>query len=157
MSKFIDPYRRPRNAALEYSCVPPPTTHSRSVLADSKGDDGELDEMFRKELERRKMSGSFDDIQEERAESSQPPTVIPPPSFNSDSEMNQLQRSRELNSEGLEGLIPRGSQLLQLGVSLFLAFGPFIAVVLVSFAAVYLVCGCNPCSMAVSYCCCHGL
>jgi hypothetical protein len=128
--------------------VLPPTTQSRSVLADSTENDGELDEMFRKELERRKMSGSFDDIQEERTEGSRPSTVIPPPSFNSDNETDQLQRSRQLNSEGLEGLIPRGSQLLQLGASFFLAFGPFIAIVLLSFAAVYSVCGCNTCSIA---------
>ena len=142
MSKFIHLFRKTRHVALEILSVLPPTTQSRSVLADSTGNDGELDEMFRKELERRRLSGSFDDIQEERSKGSRPSTVIPPPSFNSD-ETDQLQRSRQLNSEGLEGLIPRGSQLLQLGVSFFLAFGPFIVVVLLAFAAVYSVCGCK--------------
>lgn len=37
----------------------------------------------------------------------------------------------------LQGLIPRASQLLQLGATVFLAFGPFILAVLLTFAALY--------------------
>ena len=48
-----------------------------------------------------------------------------------------------MSSEGLEGLLPRASVLLQLGVSSFLAFGPFIVAVVLSFAAIYAVFGDN--------------
>ena len=72
------------------------------------------------------------------------PSVLPPPAFASsktESQDDQLQRSRNLNSEGLEGLIPRASQLLQLGASFAFAFGPFILFVLVAFGLVYSVFG----------------
>lgn len=97
--------------------------------------------MFQRELEKRNIS-RIEDIKES-------PGVIAPPSFaagtlgshEDQDEDSQLERSRNLNSEGLEGLIPRGSQLLQLGASFFLAFGPFILFVLVSFGAVYSIFG----------------
>ena len=54
---------------------------------------------------------------------------------------DQLARSRRIGSEGLDGLIPRGSQLFTLGATSFLAFGPFILFVLVRFGAVWLVWG----------------
>lgn len=43
----------------------------------------------------------------------------------------QLARSRALQSEGLEGLIPRARALLTLGTTFFLSFGPLIAAVIV--------------------------
>ncbi|KAI3704163.1 hypothetical protein L1987_74378 [Smallanthus sonchifolius] len=43
-----------------------------------------------------------------------------------------------LNSEGLEGLIPRAKVLLTLGGTYFLAFWPLILVTVASFSAVYL-------------------
>lgn len=98
-------------------------------------DDGNLSGMFQKELQKRNIS-SADDISEESSRDS----YVPPPGFIGEYEdPPQLQKSRELNSEGLEGLVPRGSQLLQLGLSFFLAFGPFIAVVLAAFGVVYFV------------------
>lgn len=51
---------------------------------------------------------------------------------------NQRERSMELNSEGLEGLIPRAKILLTLGGSFFLAFWPLILVTVASFSAVYI-------------------
>ncbi|KAK9077232.1 hypothetical protein SSX86_005569 [Deinandra increscens subsp. villosa] len=51
---------------------------------------------------------------------------------------NQRERSMALNSEGLEGLIPRGKVLLTLGGTFFLAFWPLILVTVASFSAVYL-------------------
>ncbi|KAI7754968.1 hypothetical protein M8C21_017997 [Ambrosia artemisiifolia] len=51
---------------------------------------------------------------------------------------NQRERSMSLNSEGLEGLIPRGKVLLTLGGTFFLAFWPLILVTVASFSAVYL-------------------
>lgn len=52
--------------------------------------------------------------------------------------LNQRERSTALNSEGLEGLIPRAKVLLTLGGTYFLAFWPLILVTVASFSAVYL-------------------
>lgn len=41
----------------------------------------------------------------------------------------------------LQGLIPRATELLKLGVTFFLAFLPFIAVVSLAFGAIYFVMG----------------
>ena len=46
-------------------------------------------------------------------------------------------RSIALVNEGLEGLLPRASQLLRLGGSVFLAFLPFMAVFSALFTLVY--------------------
>ncbi|XP_076939166.1 uncharacterized protein LOC143607689 [Bidens hawaiensis] len=51
---------------------------------------------------------------------------------------NQRERSVALNSEGLEGLIPRGKLLLTLGGTFFLALWPLILVTVASFSAIYL-------------------
>ncbi|CAI9786264.1 unnamed protein product [Fraxinus pennsylvanica] len=52
--------------------------------------------------------------------------------------LNQREQSMALNSEGLEGLIPRAKLLLTLGGTFFLAFWPLILVTVASFAALYL-------------------
>jgi len=44
--------------------------------------------------------------------------------------MDQLERSRKLNSEGLEGLIPRATELVKLGGSFWVAFWPFMAAII---------------------------
>ncbi|XP_062197113.1 uncharacterized protein LOC133900049 [Phragmites australis] len=49
----------------------------------------------------------------------------------------QRERSMALNSEGLEGLVPRAKLLLSLGGTFFLAFGPLILVTVSLFAALY--------------------
>lgn len=54
---------------------------------------------------------------------------------------DQLERSRQLNSEGLEGLIPRASELVKLGGSFWITFWPFIALFITAFIAVYLFSG----------------
>ncbi|XP_057540675.1 uncharacterized protein LOC130818524 [Amaranthus tricolor] len=51
---------------------------------------------------------------------------------------NQREQSMALNSEGLEGLIPRAKLLLTLGGTFFLAFWPLIIITVGSFAALYL-------------------
>ncbi|XP_021776172.1 uncharacterized protein LOC110739997 [Chenopodium quinoa] len=51
---------------------------------------------------------------------------------------NQREQSMALNSEGLEGLIPRAKLLLTLGGTFFLAFWPLIILTVGSFAALYL-------------------
>ncbi|KAI5079567.1 hypothetical protein GOP47_0005046 [Adiantum capillus-veneris] len=55
------------------------------------------------------------------------------PQTNSD----QRKQSMALNSEGLEGLIPRAQSLLSLGGSFFLAFWPLIISSLAVFVALY--------------------
>ncbi|KAL3814334.1 hypothetical protein ACJIZ3_015602 [Penstemon smallii] len=51
---------------------------------------------------------------------------------------NQREKSMALNSEGLEGLIPRAKLLLTLGGTFFLAFWPLILATVASFSALYL-------------------
>ncbi|KAF7811105.1 putative tubulin alpha-6 chain [Senna tora] len=51
---------------------------------------------------------------------------------------NQRERSMALNSEGLEGLIPRAKLLLTLGGTFFLAFWPLILITIVVFSGLYL-------------------
>lgn len=50
----------------------------------------------------------------------------------------QRERSMTLNSEGLEGLVPRAKLLLSFGGTFFLAFGPLIIVTVSLFAGLYL-------------------
>ena len=50
----------------------------------------------------------------------------------------QRERSMALNSEGLEGLVPRAKLLLSVGGTFFLAFGPLIIVTVSLFAGLYL-------------------
>ncbi|KAJ6802062.1 uncharacterized protein M6B38_195055 [Iris pallida] len=50
---------------------------------------------------------------------------------------DQRERSMALNSEGLEGLIPRAKLLLTIGGTFFLGFWPLILITFVVFAAVY--------------------
>lgn len=49
----------------------------------------------------------------------------------------QRERSMALNSEGLEGLIPRAKLLLTIGGTFFLAFWPLILVTVSVFSALY--------------------
>ncbi|XP_058069598.1 uncharacterized protein LOC131218799 isoform X2 [Magnolia sinica] len=51
---------------------------------------------------------------------------------------NQRERSMALNSEGLEGLIPRAKLLLTIGGTFFLGFWPLILVTIAFFSALYL-------------------
>ncbi|KAG7014928.1 hypothetical protein SDJN02_22559, partial [Cucurbita argyrosperma subsp. argyrosperma] len=50
---------------------------------------------------------------------------------------NQRERSMQLNSEGLEGLIPRAKLLLTIGGTFFLGFWPLIVVTVSFFFALY--------------------
>ncbi|KAJ6799765.1 uncharacterized protein M6B38_203460 [Iris pallida] len=50
---------------------------------------------------------------------------------------DQRVRSMALNSEGLEGLIPRAKVLLTIGGTFFIGFWPLILITFVVFAAVY--------------------
>ncbi|XP_022149320.1 uncharacterized protein LOC111017763 [Momordica charantia] len=50
---------------------------------------------------------------------------------------NQRERSMQLNSEGLEGLIPRAKLLLTIGGTFFLGFWPLIVITVSFFFALY--------------------
>uniref|UniRef100_A0A1D1YPK9 Ribosomal RNA large subunit methyltransferase H n=1 Tax=Anthurium amnicola TaxID=1678845 RepID=A0A1D1YPK9_9ARAE len=50
---------------------------------------------------------------------------------------NQRERSMALNSEGLEGLIPRAKLLLSIGGTFFLGFWPLILITTAFFSALY--------------------
>lgn len=107
------------------------------------GEEDEVGKAFKKELERRQIS-SMDDLDDPaRVGTSRRGGYTPPPPFArgaaTDEVPPQLQRSRALNSEGLEGFLPRASELLKLGLSFFLAFGPFIVAVALAFTAIYAV------------------
>lgn len=52
--------------------------------------------------------------------------------------LNQRERSLALNSEGLEGLVPRAKLLVTLGGTFFLAFGPLILLTTAFFSALYI-------------------
>lgn len=99
--------------------------------------------LFQKELNRRGIAGSSLDTAEDRQghpNSSKDPS--PAPRFaERNSEGGQLARSRQLNSEGLEGLIPRVIQLARLGGAFFLAFLPAVLVISLLFSGIYFVYG----------------
>ncbi|MQL86819.1 hypothetical protein Taro_019352 [Colocasia esculenta] len=50
---------------------------------------------------------------------------------------NQRERSMALNSEGLEGLIPRAKLLLTVGATFFLGFWPLMLITIAFFSALY--------------------
>lgn len=50
---------------------------------------------------------------------------------------NQRERSMALNSEGLEGLIPRAKLLLTIGGTFFFGFWPLILITIAVFCALY--------------------
>lgn len=50
---------------------------------------------------------------------------------------DQRKRSMALNSEGLQGLIPRAKLLLSIGGTFFLGFQPLILITIAFFAALY--------------------
>ncbi|KAL3538771.1 hypothetical protein ACH5RR_002137 [Cinchona calisaya] len=56
---------------------------------------------------------------------------------------NQREQSMALNSEGLEGLIPRARLLLTLGATFFLGFWPLILITFTFFSTLYLYFGPN--------------
>lgn len=52
--------------------------------------------------------------------------------------VDQRKRSMALNSEGLDGLVPRGQELVKLGGSFWLSLWPLIVASLLAFVAAYL-------------------
>ncbi|KAL4435868.1 hypothetical protein ABPG77_000630 [Micractinium sp. CCAP 211/92] len=136
------------------------TRRAHVVVRSGSEDDRQMESAFEQELRRRGMgSGSFSE-EEAAARAGAPRSPFdqqpagdrqqqqrggprPPPSFRPDDDEvpPQLAKSRALNSEGLEGFLPRAWELLKLGGSFFLAFAPFILAVSLAFAAIYFVFG----------------
>jgi hypothetical protein len=74
----------------------------------------------------------------------------PPPETSTaqpESQTPQLDRSRALNSEGLEGLVPRASLLLQTGAMFVTGFFPLIGLTIALFVGMYFVCSPSPSSL----------
>ena len=92
------------------------STANRSALA-------EVESAFAKELRTRGIS-SPDDIKEERSNTRTQQAAPNRKDADAKQDMAQLERSRKLNSEGIEGLFPRASVLLRIGVTFFLGFWP---------------------------------
>lgn len=101
----------------------------------------EVESLFAKELAKRGISSSSVDDDGAALESSG--RSVPPPQLAQQkaapSDTPQLEKSRALNSEGLEGLIPRASELIRLGGGFFLGFVPFILLVSMLFVGMYVV------------------
>ncbi|KAK9862925.1 hypothetical protein WJX84_003937 [Apatococcus fuscideae] len=111
----------------------------------SEQSDESTESLFMKELRRRGYQNS--DGTNKKGDSSRGPatsTSAPdrPPIMRGRPANNpprsQLDVSRQLNSEGLEGLPGRASVLLRLGLTFFLGFAPFILVVGLLFGGIYL-------------------
>mmetsp|Transcript_24708 Transcript_24708/g.80813 ORF Transcript_24708/g.80813 Transcript_24708/m.80813 type:complete len:225 (+) Transcript_24708:19-693(+) len=131
--------------------------------ADDKADDGDsTSAALAKELERRRLSGdtvsNLGDVLGEEPAPAPPPLPPPAPAFARDAAppaveedavdaaaderlQGQLARSRALQSEGIEGLIPRATELIKLGGASFLSFFPLIAVFSILFTGTYLLFG----------------
>lgn len=147
-------------AAPQHSWGGQPISRRAHVIVRSGSeDDRQIEAAFEQELRRRGMgSGSFSE-EEAAARAAAPRSPFdqepagsrqqsrtgprPPPSFRADEDEvpPQLAKSRALNSEGLEGFLPRAWELLKLGGSFFLAFAPFILAVSLAFSAIYFVFG----------------
>ncbi|CAF2216363.1 uncharacterized protein LOC103832899 [Brassica rapa] len=114
----------------------------------SKGEEPP-ESLFMKELKRRGMTPTsllqdyevdVDEIKtggKDTRNSSSKTTATTTPPFDQ-SLLNQRERSLALNSEGLEGLIPRARILLTIGGTFFLGFWPLIVLTLGAFSALYL-------------------
>lgn len=101
----------------------------------------EVESLFAKELAKRGISSTSVDDDGAAVEASG--RSLPPPQLAQQkaapSDTPQLEKSRALNSEGLEGLIPRASVLIRLGGGFFLGFVPFILLVSMLFVGMYVV------------------
>lgn len=123
-------------------------THASRLRLRAEKEDAEreIESLFEKELRRRGIDASDPSTskgppEQQRTATRPAPGFRGAPSEDDYDVPPQLARSRALQSEGLEGLIPRGSELLKLGLSFFLAFIPFILVISLAFGGIYAVFG----------------
>jgi len=129
--------------------------------AQDESKDDSFESLFKKELKRRGMEGSGSDTEgpsssardsESSTSTAKDPFAsgtatrarAPPPqsAFNKgEPAEDQRQKSILLVNEGLEGLIPRATELIKLGGTFFLAFAPLILGVAILFGGIYFVFG----------------
>mmetsp|Transcript_15824 Transcript_15824/g.34307 ORF Transcript_15824/g.34307 Transcript_15824/m.34307 type:complete len:216 (+) Transcript_15824:159-806(+) len=113
--------------------------------------EGSAESLFAQELKRRGLSegggeGSFAnkktsaaDILNRAAGKKPAPSFADQPTQSTSDD--QLARSRALQSEGLEGFPARAAELLKLGTSFFLSFGPLVGVTIAAVVGTYLIFG----------------
>lgn len=119
--------------SLRNACVRRNRRNRFLVRSEGSGNESEptFEEQFAKELKRRKDLGK-----EESETSSSLPRVARKNELG-----GQLERSRALQSEGIEGLPRRGNDLLRLGIVSTLAFAPAAGVLASAFLLAYLIFG----------------
>ncbi|KAG0567952.1 hypothetical protein KC19_7G174500 [Ceratodon purpureus] len=93
--------------------------------------------LFMRELAKRKKLGQDVGTKDTDTKTKEQETETPKFTDERDKE-DQRKRSMALNSEGLDGLLPRGQELVKLGGTFWLSFWPFIAASVVFFLASYL-------------------
>ncbi|XP_073014245.1 uncharacterized protein [Typha latifolia] len=113
----------------------------RCRLQDKSGGEKDGEEapesLFMKELRRRGMTPSSL-VEEKEMEVNEETKKSGVASAEYDKAMsNQRERSMALNSEGLEGLIPRAKLLLSIGATFFLGFWPLMVITISLFSALY--------------------
>ncbi|KAJ1697035.1 hypothetical protein LUZ63_005547 [Rhynchospora breviuscula] len=124
-------------------CVVGPTFHVSCRLGGDNNGEEPPESLFMKELKRRGMTpGSLlEKDMEEEAEAgtdSKAGPKRPDSGVEFEKEISdQRKRSMALNSEGLEGLIPRAKLLLSIGSTFFLGFWPLITLTFGVFAILY--------------------
>jgi hypothetical protein len=121
-----------------------PRSQSGEEKPGNSGSENSAETAFQRELRRRGLrpDGTKDPdfkgpkIATEEGRTGKPD---PPPPFAKTPD--QLEKSRLLNSEGLEGLLPRAGELVKLGTTFFLAFWPLVLTAIVLFGGAYAVFG----------------
>lgn len=114
--------------------------------ADKASSDDATGSLFAQELAKRGLNSSADIGADGRKESAEEllnrAAGRAPPQFTGESEGDdQLKRSRALNAEGIEGFPARAQELLKLGTTFFLSFGPLVGLTVGLVVVTYLVFG----------------
>lgn len=92
--------------------------------------------LFMRELAKRKKLGQ--DVGMKETDTKTKEQEAEPKGMDERDAADQRKRSMALNSEGLDGLVPRGEELVKLGSTFWLSSWPFIAASIVFFLASYL-------------------
>jgi hypothetical protein len=94
--------------------------------------------LFMRELAKRKKLGQDLGAKETETKTKDEKTENSKPKSTDEKDTSdQRKRSMALNSEGLEGLVPRGQELVKLGGSFWLSLWPLIVASLLAFGAAY--------------------
>lgn len=144
-SQSLNLRRTPRPSSIHVRSGKPARLRPCQSGDGPESEDKDLENAFSQELKRRGMEGT-PGAPEVPKQAKDPFTKTryrapPPPKAPLDGTEDQRARSQAMVNEGLEGLLPRASQLIQLGGSVFLAFLPFMVVASLLFSGVYVVFG----------------